>query len=381
MTESPWRKARRIVIKIGSALVTRADGRFLQQRLIALTQEMVNLRACNREVILVTSGAIAAGKRILGLHGYQGLERPLTLEQAQAAAAIGQTKLASAWQKALATQGITMAQILLTQDDTENRRRHLNARSTLNHLLALDVLPVINENDSVATDEIRFGDNDRLAARVAQMISADCLILLSDIDGLYSSDPRYNSQADHIPLVSEITSEIKAMAGKAPPGYSSGGMITKLEAARIAMSAGCYMAIADGRRHHPLTSLDQGDRATWFIPCANPPAARKRWIAASMKSNATLTVDQGAVRALQHGKSLLPAGVKSIQGNFARGDCVLLQDMSGHTLGRGLIAYSAGDARRILGCRGKEIALILGFRGREELIHRDDLVLELQSNE
>jgi glutamate 5-kinase len=321
-------------------------------------------------VLIVSSGAIAVGRHHLGLTG-----RNLKLEEKQAAAATGQIRLAHAYQEALATHGITVAQILLTPEDTEERRRHLNARATLEQLLALGALPVINENDTVATAEIRFGDNDRLAARVAQMISADTLVLLSDIDGLYTSDPRRDPAARHIPEVRELTPEIEAMAGAAPAGFSSGGMVTKLAAARIAMGAGCRLVIARGDTLAPLAAIEQGATATWFIPSAEPRTARKRWIAGALNPMGALIVDDGAAAALRRGTSLLPAGVVAIEGRFERGDAVRVLTRSGREVARGLSAYSSADARGIAGHKSGEIEAILGYRGRDEMIHRDDLVV------
>jgi glutamate 5-kinase len=286
-------------------------------------------------------------------------------------------QLAHAYQEALARHGITVAQVLLTLDDSEERRRYLNARQTMATLLGLKAIAVINENDTVATDEIRFGDNDRLGARVAEMISADTLVLLSDIDGLYSGDPRSDAKARHIPEIREITPDIEAMAGAAPSQMSNGGMVTKLMAGRIAMAAGCRMAIADGRPVGALGALIQGTaRCSWFLPDASPLSARKKWIKGSLKSSGSLTVDDGAVRALSAGKSLLPAGVTAIDGDFRRGDVVEVRDRQGRVLARGLVAYAAEDARRIAGHRSAEIEKLLGFRGRDEMVHRDDLVVE-----
>jgi glutamate 5-kinase len=325
-------------------------------------------------VILVSSGAIAVGRRHLGLAG-----RRLRLEEKQAAAATGQIRLAHAYQEALALHGITVAQILLTPDDTEERRRHLNARATFEELLALGAVPVVNENDTIATTEIRFGDNDRLAARVAQMTSADMLVLLSDIDGLYTADPRTDPSARHIPLVCEVGADIEAMAGQAPPGYSSGGMVTKIAAARIAMSAGCRMLIARGKppgsAPGPLAAIEAGENATLFLPRGEPRSARKAWIAGAINPSGVVIVDDGAARALQRGTSLLPAGVVAVEGVFERGDAVIVRTRSGAEAGRGLSAYSSADIRRIAGHKSGEIAEILGYRGRDEIIHRDDLVV------
>jgi glutamate 5-kinase len=302
----------------------------------------------------------------------------LRLEEKQAAAATGQIRLAHAYQEALGRHGITVAQILLTPDDTELRRRHLNARATFAQLLALGAVPVVNENDTIATAEIRFGDNDRLAARVAQMVSADMLVLLSDIDGLYTGDPRRDPEARHIPLIREIEPEIEAMAGPAPAGYSSGGMVTKLTAARIAMGAGCHMLIAQGRPGRgrgPLAAIEAGARASLFLPRAEPRSARKAWIAGAVNPAGAITVDDGAVGALRRGKSLLPAGVVAIDGSFERGDCIVVRTKAGIEAGSGLSAYASGDIQRIAGHKSGEIATILGYRGRDEIIHRDDLVL------
>jgi len=365
--------ARRLVVKIGSVLlVDEATGAIRRPWLDALADDVAAARARGQEVVLVSSGAIAVGRRHLGLVG-----RDLRLEEKQAAAATGQIRLAHAYQETLARHGITVAQVLLTLDDTEERRRHLNARSTLATLLRLGTVPVINENDTVATAEIRFGDNDRLAARVAAMISADALVLLSDIDGFYSADPRRDPAARLIPEIAEITAEIEAMAGEAPPGYSSGGMVTKLAAARIAMAAGCRMAIADGRRLHPLAAIEAGGPCTWFLPSAGPRTARKQWIAGALKPVGALAVDDGALKALVAGKSLLPAGVTRVDGEFERGDAVRVLGPDGREAARGLSAYSAADARRIKGHKSREIEALLGYRGRDEMIHRDDLVLTI----
>lgn len=362
--------ARRVVVKVGSALLVEDSGEIRRKWLEALADDVARLRKRGQEVILVSSGAIAAGRRHLGL-----LQKILKLEEKQAAAATGQIRLAHAWQDALARHDITVAQILLTPDDTEQRRRHLNARSTINQLLKLGAVPVINENDTVATDEIRFGDNDRLAARVAQMISADTLVLLSDIDGLYTADPRKDKTAQRIDEVDEITPEIEAMAGEAADGFSHGGMVTKIIAAKIALAAGCRMIITLGKREHPLATIEDGAACTWFLPSAEPKTARKRWIAGSLKPVGTLHVDAGALTALAAGKSLLPAGVTAVDGNFERGDPVVVCGPDRAEVARGLVAYSSADAARIKGHKSREIEAILGYRGRDEMIHRDDLVL------
>ena len=364
-------RAKRIVVKIGSTLlVEESSGHIRRQWLNALSDDVAACRDRGQEIVLVSSGAIATGRERLGLTG-----RAIRLEEKQAAAATGQIRLAHAYQDALARHDITVAQVLLTLEDTEARRRHLNARSTITQLLKLGAVPVINENDTVATSEIRFGDNDRLAARVAQMISADTLVLLSDIDGLYTADPRKNPGAEHVAKVRDMTPEIEAMAGEPPQGYSSGGMVTKLEAARIAMGAGCRMAIARGIEANPLATLAEGGMATWFLPPAGPKTARKRWIAGALNPVGAYIVDDGAARALGAGKSLLPAGVVSVEGQFQRGDPVAVRNGGGSVIGRGLTAYSADDARRIAGHKSAEIEALLGYRGRDEMIHRDDLVV------
>jgi glutamate 5-kinase len=363
--------AQRIVIKIGSALVV--DETLAAPRaawLDSVAADILSLRGRGTEVIVVSSGAIALARRTLGL-----TQKRLRLEEKQAAAAVGQIRLAQAWAQALSAHGMPAAQLLLTLGDTEDRRRYLNARETLNTLLSLRCIPVINENDTVATAEIRFGDNDRLAARVAEMVQADQLILLSDIDGLYTTDPRRDPLAAHIPVVEAMTPEIEAMGGEPPPGYSSGGMRTKLAAARIATQAGCAMAIALGHVEHPLQSLERGGRCTWFLPVPEGRTARKRWIGGSLSALGVVTVDAGAAKALANGRSLLPAGVRAVGGTFERGDPVIIVGPDGLALGRGLSAYGSADAERIAGHRSDQIEAILGWRGRDELIHRDDLVL------
>ena len=367
---SDLRQARRLVIKVGSALLV-DKGRARTAWLASLAAEIAELRqTC--EVLLVSSGAIALGAARLGLpHGGRG-----SLADAQAAASVGQVELARLWSDALGAQDITAAQMLVTLGDLEDRRRYLNVSATLGRLLAAGAVPVVNENDSVATEEIRFGDNDRLAARVAAMVGADALVLLSDIDGLYDADPRVHPNATHIAEVSAVTPAVEAMAGTAARGYASGGMVTKLQAAKIALAGGCHMVIADGRDAHPLRALLAGARCTWFVASAAPHSARKRWIAGSLKPKGALRVDDGARRALRDGRSLLPVGVANVTGRFERGDLVTIRASDGCELGRGLCAYSSDDAVLIAGHKTSEIENILGYRGRDEIIHRDDLVLD-----
>ncbi len=362
---------KRIVVKVGSALMAdESKGAVRTAALANLAEELAKLRARGVDVVMVSSGAIAVGRLHLGLKPGK-----LPLEEKQAAAATGQIRLAHAYQEALARHDITVAQVLLTLDDTEERRRYLNARNTIETLLKLGAVPVINENDTVATNEIRFGDNDRLAARVAAMIGADTLVLLSTIDGLYTADPNVDPAATFVPEVRAITKEIENMAGAALPGYSSGGMVTKLAAAEIAMSAGCRMVIADGRKKDPLSAIDNGGLATWFLPSESPRAARKHWIASSLKATGTLTLDDGAIGALASGKSLLPAGVVAVDGRFQRGDAVRILAKDGREVARGLVAYDAEEARRIMGHKSREIEALLGYRGRDVMVHRDDLAL------
>jgi glutamate 5-kinase len=302
-------------------------------------------------------------------------EGKLKLEESQAAAAVGQIRLAHAYKELLDAHQITVAQILLTLGDTEQRRRYLNARGTLNTLLALGAVPVINENDTVATAEIRYGDNDRLAARVAQMVGADCLVLLSDIDGLYTANPTEDPDAEFIARVLEITPAIEAMAGGAGTNMGSGGMQTKIAAAKIAVGAGCHLCIAKGANPHPLQRIEEGARCTWFVPSSTPVATRKQWIAGTLRPAGAIVVDDGAVRALMSGKSLLPAGVTRAVGRFDRGDTVSIIGPDGSEVARGICAYSDGDAARIIGRKSADIEAVLGFRGRDEIVHRDDLVV------
>jgi len=361
---------KRLVVKTGSALMVDAQGGVRADWLAGLADDVAMLKARGLDVIVVTSGAVAIGRWKLG-YG----TRALKIEEKQAAAATGQVWLAHAWLEALAARGLLGAQVLLTPDDTEERRRHLNARATVATLLEARAVPIINENDTVATEELRFGDNDRLAARVAQMASADALVLLSDIDGLYTADPHRDPAARHLPEVRDLTPEILAMAGEARPGYSSGGMVTKLGAARIALGAGCRMAIASGKPLRPLQALEQGARCTWFVPQGSPASARKRWIAGTVEPAGAVVIDDGALRALGQGKSLLPAGVVGVEGVFERGDAIRVLDRAGREVARGLSAYAAADIARIQGRRSSDIEELLGYRGRDEIIHRDDLAM------
>jgi glutamate 5-kinase len=366
---------RRIVVKVGSSLLVDARAGGLNETwLAALTADLAALHRDQRDLLVVSSGAIALGRAVLRLP--QG---PLKLEDSQAAAAVGQIALARTWAEALSRHGITAGQVLVTLGDTEERRRYLNARSTIDKLLEWHALPVINENDTVATNEIRYGDNDRLAARVATMVSADLLVLLSDIDGLYDAPPGTAASAGpmpaHVPRVERITPEIEAMAGAAGSELSRGGMQTKIEAAKIATGAGTHMVIASGRVEHPLRAISEGARCTWFLTAANPVTARKKWIAGSLEPKGTLTIDAGAVAALRRGRSLLPAGIVRVDGGFARGDAVIIRGPDGSEVGRGLCAYDAEDAQKIRGRSSADIASILGFSGRAEMIHRDDLVV------
>ena len=361
----------RIVVKVGSSLlVDPAKSALRQEWLKALVADLAELHRRGADVLVVSSGAIALGRSFT-----KAPKGALKLDASQATAAIGQIALARSWAEALAGHGILAGQILLTLQDTEERRRYLNARATLARLAAMRAVPVINENDTVATSEIRYGDNDRLAARVAAMASADLLILLSDIDGLYSAPPKQDPQASLIPIVERVTAEIEAMAGGAASELSRGGMRTKIEAARIATGGGAHMVIADGRGLHPIRRIAEGGPCTWFLTSSTPAAARKIWIGGTLEPKGVVVVDAGAARALASGKSLLPAGVKRIEGQFARGDCVLIRDLEGRDIGRGLVAHDAVRAAEIIGRTSKEIAHVLGASGREELIHRDDMAL------
>ncbi len=378
---SPLASARRIVIKVGSSLlIDQETGQPHTARFAVLAADAAKLRAEGKSIVIVSSGAVALGRRALGLKAGK-----LRLEEKQAAAAAGQPRLMRAWEDALATYGAPVAQALLTFEDTERRRRWLNARSTMETLLERGAIPIVNENDTVATEEIRYGDNDRLAARVAQMLGADVLVLLSDIDGLYDADPRSNPGAKHIPEVRRLTPEIVAMAGgaNASAGVGSGGMATKIDAARIALTAGCSTLITLGANTTadagPIAALAAGSRGTWFLTDLSPETARKQWLAGALRPAGSVRVDAGAARALRTGKSLLAAGVTAVAGRFERGDAVDVIDPDGATVARGVSAYSSEDAIKLIGRKSDEFEAILGYRGRPALIHVDDMVLVGQS--
>ena len=361
---------RRLVIKVGSSLLIGEDDNVHRGWLEGLAENISTLKGQGHEILVVSSGAIAIGSRVLGIN-----RRRARLEDLQAAAAAGQVQLVHAWQEALALHDIAAAQILLTPEDTENRRRFLNARGTLEKLIDRSVVPIINENDTVATEEIRYGDNDRLAARAAQLVMADALILLSDVDGLYSSDPGRHANAEFVSEVGKITEDIQRMAGEARTDIGSGGMATKVQAARIATHAGCSTVIASGTIERPLDALAAGGRCTVFRAEGTPAAARKQWLAGVLEVRGELRLDDGAVNALNDGKSLLPVGVVEVIGNFRRGDVVTLVDSSGNELGRGLAEYSDDEATRLAGCQSDQIEKKLGYRGRSVMVHRDELVL------
>ena len=368
---SEWTDARRIVVKIGSSLlVDSAAGVLRGQWLTALADDIADLRAQGKEVIVVSSGAIALGRNVLKLP-----KGPLKLEDSQAAAAVGQIDLAHAYEDAFRARGLVAAQVLVTLGDTEERRRYLNARSTITTLLKLGAVPVVNENDTVATNEIRYGDNDRLAARVASMMSADCLVLLSDVEGFFTAPPGSSSDARRLDEVPEITPEIEAMAGDVGSELSRGGMVTKIEAAKIAVQAGTDMVIASGKVMNPLRALATTGVCTWFLARSDPTTARKRWIGGTLEPRGAVVVDSGAAAALGSGKSLLPAGVTRIEGHFERGDAVVIRNGEGVEIGRGLTAYGHAEAEALIGRKSSEIAAILGYLGRPELIHRDDMTL------
>jgi glutamate 5-kinase len=362
---------KRIVVKVGSSLlVDRARGEVKRDWLHGLTDDLATLHRRGADVLVVSSGAVALGRSVLGLSA--GV---LKLEDSQAAAAVGQIALARIWAEALGERQIVAGQILVTLGDTEERRRYLNARETLERLMILRAVPVINENDTVATSEIRYGDNDRLAARVATMASADLLILLSDIEGLYNAPPSQNPDAKLIPVVPRISAEIEAMAGGAASEFSRGGMQTKIEAGKIATSGGAHMVIADGRQRNPVARIGAGAPCTWFLTPSSPLKARKKWIAGSLAPRGVLQIDDGAARAIAGGASLLPAGVKNVEGDFSRGDCVLIRNVQGGEIGRGLVGFDAVWAAKVMGRNSREIAEKLGPEERVEMIHRDDMVL------
>lgn len=368
--------AQRVVIKVGSALLVDADGGLRGEWLHALAKDLAHLEARGCAIVVVSSGAIAFGRKMMGI-----APKRMKLSEKQAAAAIGQIRLSTEWQQAMAQHNLNTAQILLSPDDTETRRRHLNARATLMTLLDRQIIPVVNENDTVATAEIRYGDNDRLAARVAQMISADVLILLSDINGLYTGDPKSDPNATLVKEVTTITPDILAMAGPAKHEYSSGGMVTKLEAARIATSAGCHMVICNGGAAHPVQGLLDGGECTWFKASHQPLQARKTWIDGGLTPKGIIVVDEGAKSALMRGKSLLAAGITRVDGHYDKGDLVAITTIKGVTIARGLTRYSAADIQRIAGHNSGEIETILGYRDHDEVIHADDLVLDMAARQ
>ncbi len=366
-----WQNAKRIVIKIGSALlVDEETGRLRQEWIYSLIEDIARLKHEGKEVILVASGSKALGRSELGL-----VPGTLTLDQAQAAAAIGQISLAHTFKALFQNHDIKAAQVLLTISDTEDRRRYLNARDTINTLVGFGVIPVVNENDTVATNEIRYGDNDRLSARVASMVDADVLLIFSDIDGLYTAPPHSGAKAEHIPEVTQITPEIEAMAGGTGSSFSSGGMVTKIMAAKIAVAAACHMVIASGKGANPVTALLNNAKATWFLSSADPLTARKSWIAGSLDVKGVLTIDQGAERALNEGNSLLPAGVTQSSGDFDRGDIIAIKNEAGEIIAHGLSSYDQTDTIQIIGKQSSEIKSILGHTGRNELVHRDNMAL------
>jgi glutamate 5-kinase len=367
-----WANAKRIVVKIGSSLlVDGASGTLKAEWLGALADDIAALREAGKDVIVVSSGAIALGRNVLKLP-----KGALKLEDSQAAASVGQIDLAHAYEETFRARSLVAAQVLLTLGDTEERRRYLNARNTMTTLLRLGAVPVVNENDTVATTEIRYGDNDRLAARVASMMSADCLVLLSDVDGLYTAPPGSGKNARKLEEVLDITPEIEAMAGDVGSELSKGGMVTKIEAAKIAVAAGTHRVIASGRVTHALEPLGRPGTGTWFIARQDPVTARKRWIAGTLEPRGAFSVDQGAAKALNSGKSLLPAGVTRVEGSFERGDAVVIRNGEGVEIGRGLTAYDHEEAKAIIGRKSGEIEQVLGYFGRAELIHRDDMVLQ-----
>ncbi|WP_394691578.1 glutamate 5-kinase [Hoeflea sp.] len=366
----PLSTHKRIVIKIGSALLVDRKSGLKSAWLESLCTDIAALKQAGADVLVVSSGAIALGRTVLGLPS-----TALRLEESQAAAAVGQIALARAWSTSLSSHDIVAGQILLTLGDTEERRRYLNARATMGELMRRKAVPIINENDTVATSEIRYGDNDRLAARVATMVGADLLVLMSDIDGLYTAPPASDPDARFLPTIEAITPEIEAMAGDAGSELSRGGMKTKIDAGKIATGAGCAMIIASGKTEHPIAAIDAGARSSWFKPSGTPQTARKTWIAGQLDPSGRLVIDAGAEAALRSGNSLLPAGVVSVAGDFQRGDPVAVCDANGREIARGLSGYDAGEARQIAGRKSSEIEAILGYSGRAAMLHRDDMVM------
>lgn len=362
---------KRIVVKVGSSLlVDPSEAQVKRNWLTRLADDLAFLHRGGADILVVSSGAVALGRSVLDFPA-----GALPLEDSQAAAAVGQIALSRIWAETLGDRGLIAGQILVTFGDTEERRRYLYARECLTRLMALRAVPVINENDTVATSEIRYGDNDRLAARVATMASADLLVLLSDVDGLYTAPPSTDSKAEHIPIVPRITADIEAMAGGAASQYSRGGMRTKIEAAKIASTGGAHMVIADGRYDSPLDRIIKGGRCTWFLTPSTPLTARKKWIAGSLEPRGAAHIDEGAENALTIGKSLLPAGIKRFEGSFARGDCIVIRNSKGSEIGRGLVTYDAADAAKIAGRSTRDIEGLLGYKGPDEIIHRDDMAL------
>jgi len=371
LAERIFANSKTVVIKVGSSLlVDEMRNSINRSWLTGIASDISRLKLANKSVVVVSSGAIALGRRLLKIDA-----KNIRLQEKQAAAAVGQVVLADAWKEALNVYEIQTAQILLSPDDTETRRKHLNARSTISALLKLGAIPVVNENDTVATAEIRFGDNDRLAARVAAMIGADLLVLLSDIDGLYTGDPKNNKNAQHIDEVNLVTPKIMAMAGTANASYASGGMVTKLEAARIAAASGCAMIICDGRHTAPLSHIEKGACFTLFKATQTQQNARKKWIAGALTPKGKMKIDDGATVAVSNGRSLLPAGILRVSGQFERGDLIQVEDSKGFLIGHGLVSYSSEDAKAICGHKSHEIESILGYRGRDEMIHADNLVI------
>ncbi|MCH2547713.1 MAG: glutamate 5-kinase [Alphaproteobacteria bacterium] len=365
--------AQRIVIKTGSALVTHeATCQPRSEWMASLAEDIAALKKSGKQVILVSSGAVSLGRNLLGLD----TKTLLSLDEKQAAAACGQVALMDAWRTSFAAHHLTVAQLLLTLDTSEFRRHYLNARNTLDTLLTLGAIPIVNENDTVATAELKIGDNDRLAARVAEMASADALLILSDIDGFYTADPRKQTDAAYLHHVPELTSEIEAMASNSSSTHGTGGMITKLQAVKIAHGAGCHTWIGAGRPLHPIKQLQSQGGGTWFTATATPKSARKRWISGTVKPTGSIIIDTGAQRALTQGNSLLAAGICGIDGQFDRGETVYIRTADGTAIGKGLIAYNSHETRLIMGKKSDVFESLLGYKGKNTLIHRDDMVLD-----